>query len=151
MTLEAEVSTPIYQCVWKDANELQGGTRFFAVDDTAALAIATKLADLSGCQLMEFAKVLWIAGVSTHEPLEASNIQDKTWMHFTAPPVDGREKPLKLSIPALDRSLLEDGGRKTDTDLLEGVGKLTTRAGGVAEKFVKGINVYGLRKRDKVK
>lgn len=147
--MQSDVSTSFYQCIWLDSHGEQGGTRFFATDDTAALAIATRLAALSGCRLLEYAKVAWVAAIETHAPADGSNIQDKTWLHYQAAQESGGPKPMKLSVPALDRSLLEIGGRKTDTDLLEGVGALTTRAGRPATAFVKGINVYGLRKRDK--
>ena len=77
-------------------------------------------------------------------PAEGSNIQDKTWFLYRA----GTGATIKVSVPAVRPELLELPKRRTAVDRIGGVGTLLTRNGTAASAFVKGLNNYGVRKRD---
>lgn len=135
---------PFYVCVWLDSYGEQGGSRFYAVDDDSAIAFAGRLAELSGCKLIEFGRVQDLGPISTHAAAAGSNVQDKTWFHYKST----AKTAMRISLPAIDRSLLEQGGRRTAQDRITGATALTTRHGATVQNFVRGINLYGARKRD---
>lgn len=139
------LSRAFYQLIWLDSYEEQGGTRFYATSDSSALALAGRMAELSGCQLDSFWKVQELGPVSTHDPAAGSNIQDKTWFLYKST----KNKVIKLSLPAMDRALLEQPRRRTKIDRIVGASALTSNNGTAVRVFVKGVNNYGLRKRDK--
>ena len=135
---------PEYYLIWRDAEDAQACTSFRAVDDDAAAHIAAQAAAVSLAELVHFFKVSEVLQVETHAAVAGSNVRSKAWAFYET----GKGKALKLSIPAFDTSRLVTETRRFSTDLLGGVGRLVSRAGQTATKFVTGRWNYGLRAND---
>lgn len=135
---------PFYQLVWLDSYQEEGGTRFYAVDDAAAVALAERMAGASRCQVREFYKVEELGPITSPAPVAGSNIQDKSWFFYQS----ALEAVIKVSVPSLKPELLELPRKRTAVDRIGGLTALVTRNGTACGSFVKGLNNYGVRKRD---
>lgn len=124
-----------YICFWVDVDGEEASSSFSSPSDGLAIGQAATMAAISTAKMTHFFKLQELGPVPTHDADTGSNVKAKTFFIYKTV----TKKIIRLSVPSFNLSFLEVDGVKTNVDRISGVGRLQTRAGNVATKFVKGL------------